>query len=151
MNLQDARMLRRFWAKVRVGQPDQCWEWTASKTPKGYGKFWLFGLLTNAHRVSYAIEHGGMPTREMEVCHSCDNPGCMNPAHLWLGTPADNTADKMRKGRHPGPARTHCDNGHALEGDNVINRAGMGRRCRQCRNAQKRRNDRARRARERAA
>jgi spore coat polysaccharide biosynthesis protein SpsF (cytidylyltransferase family) len=80
-----------FWALVARG--DGCWEWTGH-TVKGYGTYSRF----KAHRLAWELANGRSPGR-MSVCHSCDNPGCVNPSHLWLGTARDNCADKVRKGR----------------------------------------------------
>jgi len=100
----------RFWSKVdRSAGPEGCWLWTGSGDPKGYGTFWHDGRTRKAHRASWLLFKGGIP-EGIWVLHRCDNPPCVNPAHLWLGTNADNVADMMRKGRdrHPlgvGPKR----------------------------------------------
>jgi hypothetical protein len=92
--------LKRFWDKVDVRGPDDCWEWIGSTGPNGYGRIGKrIGHLYLAHRWAYFIEYGVDPGR-MKVCHTCDNPSCCNPAHLWLGTTLDNNQDAMKKNRH---------------------------------------------------
>lgn len=88
---------QRFWTKVRKGQPRECWLWTASENNEGYGRFRLNGKSRSAHVVSWLFAHGD--TAGMCVLHKCDTPLCVNPAHLWLGTHADNMADMAAKGR----------------------------------------------------
>lgn len=75
-----------------------CWEWRHLRGPKGYGKFNLGSSSYRAHRVAYFLATGDQPNDKF-VCHSCDNPCCVNPAHLWLGTPRDNMRDMIAKGR----------------------------------------------------
>ena len=90
--------MERFWNKVDIKQDDECWEWNASKNPQGYGHFKLNGTSRSSHRVSWELNKGIIPDG-MLVLHHCDNPPCVNPNHLWLGTSKDNSDDKVRKGR----------------------------------------------------
>lgn len=76
-----------------------CWLWLGARAPKGYGSCRHRRRTRAAHHVAYEL-HRGPITPGLHVLHSCDNPPCVNPAHLFLGTPMDNTRDMMRKGRH---------------------------------------------------
>jgi hypothetical protein len=90
---------RRFWGRVdKSAGPDACWPWTGSRRGGGYGRVTVNGRSTSASRVAYELTHGTIPDGK-HVCHTCDNPPCCNPAHLWVGTPADNTRDMLSKGR----------------------------------------------------
>lgn len=94
-------IVRRFWAKLRPGAPDDCWLWQGARyAPNGYGKLVQRNPSKEhrAHRLSYEIHNGAIPAG-LEICHHCDNPPCCNPAHLFLGTHADNMHDMIVKGR----------------------------------------------------
>lgn len=87
----------RFWSRIR--KSDGCWEWIArSKTRSGYGRLEFGGVRQLAHRVSWKMHFGDIPTG-LFVCHTCDNPPCVRPDHLWLGTNRDNIMDAEAKGR----------------------------------------------------
>ncbi len=82
----------------KVSKSNDCWNWKAGKNPAGYGRFNVSGKNELAHRVSYKIHIGKIPAG-LYVLHSCDNPSCVNPEHLWIGSGSDNIRDMDKKGR----------------------------------------------------
>jgi hypothetical protein len=91
-------LFKRFWSKVKRGEPNECWPWLAHRDRHGYGRFTVRGRSALAHREAYALFYGHEP-QGMLVCHSCDNRSCCNPDHLWAGTHGDNVRDMLAKGR----------------------------------------------------
>lgn len=94
----------RFWSHVVRGTPNECWEWQASFGSTGYGAFpnRTKGVPAKAHRAAWYFTHGPIPDG-LWVLHHCDNPPCVNPAHLYLGTVAENARDRVERGRGRAP------------------------------------------------
>ena len=93
-----------FCRKVRLGRPDECWEWQGSLSSNGYGNWSAPGQKKGtAHRATYKLFHGEIPAGYY-VCHRCNNPKCCNPDHLYTGTPKDNHDHMVRVGNR---ARTN--------------------------------------------
>lgn len=92
----------RFWSKVNKNGAlildTPCWEWLGWLNTNRYGYFWINGKDVSAHRYSYEIKNGPIP-KGLWILHKCDNPTCMNPDHLFVGTAKDNTQDMIKKGR----------------------------------------------------
>jgi hypothetical protein len=146
---------RRRGLNDYVATSSGCWEWLGSKQSKGYGvcdpRFFGLPHLANArkvngqytalaHRVFYAFHVGPIP-EGLVVRHICDNPPCVNPAHLEIGTVADNQKDMAERGRSKaGRRQEFCGKGHAMSGVNLYVKPSGAWRCRTCaRDAQRRR------------
>lgn len=111
--------IERFWKKVDKRGPDECWNWRAAKT-NGYGAQKIKGFHFVASRLSWIIHFGDIP-EGLKALHKCDNPPCVNPEHLFLGTDNDNMVDKVKKGRATGGSQPGEKNGSVkLRVDNVF-------------------------------
>ena len=112
---------QRFWAKVDKDGPNGCWVWTGDtvRGPHRYGRLWTDKRPVTTHRYSWQIHFGPIPDGAL-VCHHCDNPPCVRPDHLFLGTDRDNIHDMIRKGRayHPrGEAHQFYRRGDLMRGE----------------------------------
>lgn len=124
--------MKRFWDKVDIKSENDCWEWKAYRTKRsGYGSFGIKYSVIAAHRVAWMLTNGEIPAN-LYVLHKCDNPPCVNPKHLFIGTQKDNMDDCASKKRNVQSKKTHCPSGHEYSGENLmINKYGQ-RICRTC-------------------
>ena len=112
-------LIERFWSRVDKRGPDDCWPWTGS-APRGYGQItddFPSRKAIRAHRLAYKLHYGSF-LENQKVLHTCDNPPCVNPAHLFLGTDADNVRDMVKKGRQA----KHEQNGGAKLTEEQVDR-----------------------------
>ena len=129
----------RFWEKVRKGPG--CWEWTGANTGAksgGYGLFFFEGEIHRASRISLMLAGSPVP-KNLCALHKCDNPPCVRPDHLFIGTRSENLKDAYRKGRaHDGGQaernrmKTHCPQGHPYDEENTYTSREGVRACRAC-------------------
>ena len=126
----------RFWEKVN--KTDNCWEWTAYKLFNGYGRFSINSKTDYAHRISWQFANGEYPTGK-QVLHTCDNSGCVNPNHLFLGTLGDNMADRNKKNRQYTSQKATCRHGYRLDYNGTKRRTAW--ECKACSTARRYRNN----------
>lgn len=117
----DSKSRDRFWSKANIRHDgSSCWQWSGS-TAKGYGRFGYSGISRPAHRIAFTLTHGEIPYG-MFVCHHCDNPLCIRPSHLFLGTHDQNMSDMARKkrSRNGGMAPRGDSHGRSVLTDNEV-------------------------------
>jgi len=117
-------------ARRLVTTESGCMEWTGFSV-RGYGRIGVGDGMSTTHRLAWELVNGPIP-EGMNVLHNCDNPPCCNVAHLWLGTPAQNAADKITKGRDQNQRKTHCPQGHPYDATNTYVAKTGRRHCRTC-------------------
>lgn len=144
----DQKLYDRCATRSEAIPVTNCWEWTGPRKRGGHpgNRYGMTSIYRDGKQRSMATHraimwaiHGPM-TKEQVVCHKCDNVLCINPAHLWIGTMKENIWDSRNKGRHFEAAKTHCDKGHPLSGDNLRitkqcktrGKTGFRRQCKIC-------------------
>lgn len=120
--------IKEFYKNVE--KTSTCWIWKGSKTSTGYGDFRYKNQRMKAHRFSFLISNGHMAKNY--VCHKCNNPLCVNPSHLYDGTPKDNVRDMLLAKHQNNQSKMYCKRGHRLTEDNVYIHKTGSRRCKEC-------------------
>ena len=122
-----------FWSKVDIRSSLECWPWKGTLLIKGYGVLCYKQKRMMAAHLSLLFNHSLTVPEGMFVCHTCDNPICVNPSHLFIGNNSDNMRDAVSKGRHFQIKKTHCPKGHEYSIDNTYHGVNKkGRNCRKC-------------------
>lgn len=127
------RQLKNFFNKIH--KTETCWIWIGHKKNRDYGGFQFNRKNLKAHRVSFMFHNNIILNEDQHVCHKCDNPICVNPDHLFLGTHTDNMRDIVNKGRwnNQNSIKTHCKRGHEFTKENTYLKYNKTRReCKTC-------------------
>lgn len=114
--ISDRKFALRFWSKVAVDGADKCWEWLAGRRADGYGVITYRSIAFGSHRAAWSLRHRRTPGKRL-VMHKCDNPICVNPSHLCVGTHLDNYRDSERKGRRVNVGGERNGNSRLAEAD----------------------------------
>lgn len=117
------KIMRRFIKRISECSGNNCWNFTGSKNRKGYGHFYMNGFQYKAHRASFIIFHQE-DIGELHILHSCDNPFCVNPAHLRKGTHQENMLDKKIRNRTFRNFKSKCPRGHDYSSENTVIKNG---------------------------
>lgn len=128
----DQQTKDRFWSKVERRGPLECWPWLPSQAAGTRGSFSLNGRTATAPNAALTLTKGEAPEGKPFACHTCDNPNCVNPAHLWWGSNQDNIRDAASKGRLPLQKIASCKYGHPFDAINTRYNSRGQRQCREC-------------------
>lgn len=120
--------IEKFWAKVNIRAPDECWEWLAFKLSSGYGRFRVGDKIELAHRVAWSIINGSIPEGKL-ILHKCDNRSCCNPNHLYCGNYSDNISDRSL--RYTGYIGGGCRSNMFSKGEIDFIKTSVGQGCTQ--------------------
>ncbi len=125
--------MKPIWEHPYVNKTKGCWFWTGPLNHKGYGQTnrSKYGGQQYVHRIAY-MQAVGPIAADMQICHKCDVPNCLNPKHLFLGDNFINQRDSVMKGRHYKVRNTHCPQGHPYSGKNLYVCPRGIRNCRTC-------------------
>lgn len=115
--MEKIEKMRVFINKIAISDKNSCWAWLGQKSETGYGRFWVNGRYRRAHRVSYEFFIGQIP-HGLCVLHKCDNPSCVYPGHLFIGTQVDNIKDMDERGRRTIVYGNH--HGRAILNDEAV-------------------------------